>query len=158
MKVKLTVKEVNPEFDREFAEKQHEGKESEDNILYNWEDEFEVTGSVADFKIRNNAIFQMHVQMEEDKALKTFDIPSMTMVDSTLEDGTITTCAFSRSLVKDTKKVLAKNGDIHFFVFLKGGKQIVNPMTGIYITAKDFPSELPIPDEDEEEIAGDEEE
>lgn len=160
MKVTLTVKEVNPEFDREFAEQQHDGKESEDNILYTWEDEFEVSGDVQEFKIRNNATYQMHVQMEADKAVKTFDIPSMTLVDCVLDDGTVTTCAFSRSIVKDTKKVVDKKNNIHFFVFLKGGKQIVNPMTGIYITAKDFPTDLPIPDdeEDDDTVVGDEEE
>jgi hypothetical protein len=161
MKVTLTVKEVNPEFDREYAEKQHDGKESEDNILYNWEDEFEVSGDVKEFKVRNNAPYILHVQMEADKEVKTYEIPSMTLVDCILEDGSFTTCAFSRSLVKDTKKVQHKNGNIHFYVFLKGGKEIVNPITGIYIAAKDFPSDLPLPDDedgDDDDLVFDEEE
>ena len=147
MKVTITVKEVNPEFDRELAEKQHGGKESEDNILYTWEDEFDISGDVKDFKIRNNASYDLQVQEEDETA--TYTIEGMMLVDAHLADGAITTCAFSRSLVKDTKKVISKKGDIHFYVFLKGSKQIVNPIPGIYIAGKDFPEGLPVPDEEE---------
>lgn len=147
MKVTITVKEVNPEFDHELAEREHEGKESEDNILYNWEDEFEISGEVKDLKIRNNVSYDLQVAHDED--VQTYSIPSMMIVDSHLDDGKITSCAFSRSLVKDTKKVISKKGDVHFYVFLKGGKSIVTPVTGIYIAGKDFPEELPVPDEEE---------
>lgn len=154
MKVTITVKEVNPDFDRELAEKEFDGKESEENILYNWEDEFDVQGDVSEFKIRNNVPFDLHVQTGE--ASKTYTIESMMVLDTILEDGNTTSCAFSRSLVKDTKKVVTQKGNIHFFVFLKGGKKIVSPVTGIYIAQKDFPKELPLPED--EEITGDEEE
>ncbi|MFM2019122.1 MAG: hypothetical protein RL007_2778, partial [Bacteroidota bacterium] len=59
MKVTITVKEVNPDFDHELAEREHEGKESEDNILYTWEDEFVINGDITDFKIRNNAEYSL---------------------------------------------------------------------------------------------------
>ena len=154
MKVTITVKEVNPEFDRELADKHHDGKESEDNVLYTWEDEFEISGDVKDFKIRNNAVYNLTVQAEEESA--TYPVEGMMLVDSLMSDGTTTTCAFSRSIVKDTKKVISQKGDIHLYVFLKGGKDIVTPVTGIYIAQKDFPKDLPVPDEDE--ISSDEEE
>ena len=149
MKVTITVKEVNPEFDRELADREHEGKESSDNILYNWEDEFEISGDVKDFKIRNNAVYELGVQVEGEEEIATYPIEGMMIVDSILSDGATTSCAFSRSIVKDTKKVISQKGDIHFYIFLKGGKEIVTPFTGIYIAEKDFPKELPIPDEEE---------
>lgn len=154
MKLTITVKEVNPDFDRELAEKYHDGKESEDNILYNWEDEFEISGDVKDFKIRNNAVYELVTQEEDEVA--TYEIEGMMIVDAVLSNGSTTSCAFSRSIVKDTKKIVSQKGDIHFYVFLKGGKDVVTPVTGIYIAQKDFPKELPLPEE--EEISGDEEE
>ena len=48
MKVTISFKEVNSDFDVEYAERTHEGQESEDNIKYNWEDELEVAGDVTD--------------------------------------------------------------------------------------------------------------
>jgi hypothetical protein len=147
MKVTVTVKEVNPEFDHELAERHHDGKESVDNVLYNWEDEFVISGDVKEFKIRNNATYDLTVQLNDE--VRTYPVPGMTIVDCTLSDDAVTSCAFSRNLVKDTKKVVTRNEDIHFFVFLKGGKEIVSPMTGVYIARKDFPEELPLPEEDE---------
>lgn len=147
MKVTITVKEVNPEFDHELAAREHDGKESEDNILYTWEDEFEISGDVKDFKIRNNAVYNLEVEEDDEHAL--YPIDGTMITDSHLADGRVTSCVFSRSLVKDTKKVVNKNGDIHFYVFLKGGKDIVTPVTGIYIAKKDFPEGLPVPDEEE---------
>lgn len=147
MKVTITVKEVNPEFDHELAEREHGGNESEDNILYTWEDEFEISGDVKDFKIRNNAAYNLEVEEEDEHAL--YPIEGCMIIDSFLNDGRTTSCVFSRSLVKDTKKVVSKKGDIHFYVFLKGGKEMVMPMTGIYIAKKDFPKNLPVPDEEE---------
>lgn len=146
MKVTITVKEVNPDFDHELAEREHDGKESEDNILYTWEDEFVINGDIRDFKIRNNADYSLTA--EKNGKQLTYKIPGLTLVDSTDQDGNVTTCAFSRSLVKDTKKVIRKNGDTHFFVFLKGGKKIAVPFTGFYIAEKDFPKDLPLEEEE----------
>lgn len=154
MKVTITVKEVNPEFDRDLAEKEFGGKESEENILYNWEDEFEISGDVKDLKIRNNVGFDLQTADGEETA--TYTIDGMMVLDSHLANGAYTSCAFSRSIVKDTKKVTQKNGDVHFFVFLKGGKEIVTPVTGIYINRNDWPEALPLPED--EEISSDEEE
>lgn len=154
MKVKVTVKEVNPEFDQQLADKYHEGKESEDNIRYNWEDEFDVSADITDFRIRNNAVYMLEGFRGEEKF--SYEIPSMTIVECVAADGSITPFAASRRLIKDTKKTVGKNGDIHFFLFLKGGHPMVNPVTGVYISKGDFPFELPEPEE--EEITGDEEE
>lgn len=154
MKVTITVKEVNPDFDRDLADKEFDGKESEENILYNWEDEFDISGDVKDLKIRNNVSYDLHAASDEGES--TYTIESMMVLDAHLSDGATTSCAFSRNLVKDTQKVNRKNGDVHFFVFLKGGKEIVSPVTGIYISKKDWPQELPLPPEDE--ITSDEEE
>lgn len=154
MKVTITVKEVNPDFDRELADNEFDGKESENNILYSWEDEFDIQGDVKDLKIRNNVPFDLQTMDGDEEA--TYTIDSMMVMDVLLSNGASTSCAFSRSLVKDTKKVTNKNGDVHFYVFLKGGKKIVSPVTGIYIAQKDFPKELPLPEDDE--VTSDEEE
>lgn len=154
MKVTITVKEINPDFDRELADKEFDGKESEENILYTWEDEFDIHGDVKDLKIKNNVPYDLQTADGED--VSTYTIEGMTVVEAHLSNGAFTSCAFSRSIVKDTQKVVHKNGNVHFFVFLKGGKEIVSPVTGIYINKKDWPEELPLPPE--EEITSDEEE
>jgi hypothetical protein len=154
MKVTITVKEVNPDFDQELADKENDGHESKHNIRYNWEDEFEVTEDIKDFAIRNNEIYTLE-GLQDDEPF-SYEIPSMTIIECLGTNGSVTRFAASRKLIKDTKKNVDKKGDIHFFMFLKGGHDHVNPMTGVYISAKDFPKELPLPEEDE--ITSDEEE
>lgn len=147
MKVTITVKEVNPDFDQELADKTNDGHESEDNIRYNWEDEFEVKHDVKDFSIRNNEIYTLE-GMAGDEPF-SYEIPSMTIIECSGANGEVSRFAASRKLIKDSKKNVDKKGDVHFFLFLKGGHKHVNPMPGIYISQKDFPSELPLPEEDE---------
>jgi hypothetical protein len=154
MKVTITVKEVNPDFDQELADKLNDGHETEDNIRYNWEDEFEVKDDIKDFGIRNNEVYVLE-GLKDDKKF-SYEIPGMTIVECAGENGVVTQFAASRKLIKDTKKNVAKNGDIHFFMFLKGKHDKVNPIAGIYISKKDFPKELPLPEE--ENITSDEEE
>ncbi len=154
MKVTITVKEVNPDFDQELADKENDGHESEFNIRYNWEDEFEVKDDVKDFGIRNNEIYTLEGMKGEEPF--SFEIPSMTIIECVGTNGVITKFAASRKLIKDTKKNTDKNGDVHFFMFIKGGHKHINPIPGVYISDKDFPKELPVPEE--EDITSDEEE
>jgi hypothetical protein len=154
MKVLITVKEVNPKFDQAYADKNYDGKESDDNFRYNWEDEFEVAEEVSEFLVRNNTVYALEGMRGEERF--SFEIPSMTIIECKLANGTSTLFAASRKLIKDTKKVVDKKGNIHFFLFLKGGHPLVNPINGIYISKADFPVDLPLPEE--EEITGDEEE
>lgn len=154
MKVTITVKEINPDFDQALADRENDGHENEDNIRYNWEDEFEVSDDVNEFKIKNNEIYVLEGMNGKEKF--SFPIPSMTIVSCTGTSGVITQFAASRKLIKDTKKVVDKKGNIHFFIFLKGGHDMVNPLNGVYISKKDFPSQLPLPEETE--ITSDEEE
>ncbi len=157
MKVTISFKEVNSEFDVEYAERSHDGQESEDNIKYNWEDELEVAGDVTDFMIRNNTTYTLAGEMDGDSF--SYDIDGMTICDCTTADGTVSRFAVSRKLIKETKKATQKNGNVHFFFFLKDKHPHVNPMPGIYISKKDFPSALPRPEEVEvSDNAADEEE
>src|ERR1041385_2436493 len=145
MKVTITVKEINPDFDQSLADKENDGHESEDNIRYNWEDEFEVKDDVKEFTIKNNEIYVLEGMKGNEKF--SYEIPAMTIVTCIGESGVITQFAASRKLIKDTKKVVDKKGNIHFFIFLKGRHDMINPLNGIYISKKDFPPELPLPEE-----------
>lgn len=157
MKVTISFKEVNSGFDVEYANRSHEGKESEDNIKYNWEDELEVAGDVTDFKIKNNVTYTLAGELDGDAF--SYDIDGMTICDCTTADGTVSRFAVSRKLIKETKKATHKNGNVHFFFFLKDKHPHVNPMPGVYISKKDFPAALPRPEEVEvSDNATDEEE
>lgn len=154
MKFTLRVKAVNPEFDREHAEQFHGGKESEDNILYLWEDELVVSRDVVSYKVKNN---QEYV-LEGEEGGKRFrhEIPSCTIIECVLDDGSIALFPFSKRIIKETDKKLSKDEKhLWFFVYLKGKMKIVSPFEGAYFAKEDFPFDLPEVEAEHEEEDGD---
>jgi hypothetical protein len=149
MIVTINVKLVNSQFNQAYADKDNEGEETEDNIKYLWEDEFEVQGNVANFKVINNTTYLLNGLYPNDDEF-SFEIPDMTVLECTLDNGSVTLIPFSKKAVSKTEKVETKKG-MTFYVHLKSIREVVNPMTGVYILKDDYPKELLELYHDEEE-------
>lgn len=149
MKVTINVKLVNSKFNQAYADKENEGEETEDNIKYLWEDEFDVQGDVANLKVINNTTYMLKGLYPDDDEF-CFEIPDMTILECTMIDGSQTLIPFSKRAINKTEKIETKDG-ILFFVYLKSIKDIVNPMQGVYILKEDYPKELLQHVSDEEE-------
>lgn len=149
MIVTINVKLVNSDFNQAYADKENEGDETEDNIKYLWEDEFEVKGNVSGFKVINNTSYLLNGLYPNDNEF-SFEIPNMTVLECTLDNGSVTLLPFSKKAISKTEKKETKKG-ITFYVYLKSARDIINPMTGVYITKDDYPIELLELYNDEEE-------
>lgn len=149
MIVTINVKLVNSQFNQAYADKDNEGEETEDNIKYLWEDEFEVQGNVTNFKVINNTTYLLNGLYPNDDEF-SFEIPDMTVLECTLDNGSVTLLPFSKKAVGKTEKVETKKG-MTFYVHLKSIREVVNPMTGVYILKDDYPKELLELYNDEEE-------
>lgn len=149
MIVTINVKLVNSQFNQAYADKDNEGEETEDNIKYLWEDEFEVQGNVTNFKVVNNTTYLLTGLYPNDDEF-SFEIPDMTVLECTLDNGSVTLIPFSKKAVSKTEKVETKKG-MTFYVHLKSIREVVNPMTGVYILKDDYPKELLELYHDEEE-------
>ncbi|MES2130860.1 MAG: hypothetical protein V4506_00845 [Bacteroidota bacterium] len=149
MIVTINVKLVNSKFNQAYADKENEGDETEDNIKYLWEDEFEVQGDVTNFKVVNNTSYLLKGLYPNDDEF-CFEIPDMTVLECTMDDGSTTLLPFSKKAISKTERTDTKNG-MTFFVQLKSIRDVVNPMTGVYIIKDDYPEELLKLYNDEEE-------
>jgi len=149
MKVTLNIKLVNSKFNQAYADKDNEGEETEDNIKYLWEDEFEVKGNVKNFRVINNTTYLLKGLYANDDEF-CFEIPNMTVLECTMEDGSVTLLPFSKKAISKTDKVDSKNG-LYFNINLKSIYEIINPMLGVYIIKDDYPQELLGEINDEEE-------
>jgi hypothetical protein len=149
MIVTINVKLVNSQFNQAYADKDNEGEETEDNIKYLWEDEFEVQGNVTNFKVINNTTYLLNGLYPNDDEF-SFEIPDMTVLECTLDNGSVTLLPFSKKAISKTEKVETKKG-MTFYVHLKSIREVVNPMTGVYILKDDYPKELLELYHDEEE-------
>lgn len=149
MKVTLNIKLVNSNFNQAYADKDNEGEETEDNIKYLWEDEFEVKGNVKNFRVINNTTYLLKGLYANDDEF-CFEIPNMTVLECTMEDGSVTLLPFSKKAISKTDKVDSKDG-LYFNINLKSIYEIINPMLGVYIIKDDYPQELLGEINDEEE-------
>lgn len=149
MKVTLNIKLVNSKFNQAYADKDNEGEETEDNIKYLWEDEFEVKGNVKNFRVINNTTYLLKGLYANDDEF-CFEIPNMTVLECAMEDGSVTLLPFSKKAISKTDKVDSKDG-LYFNINLKSIYEIINPMLGVYIIKDDYPQELLGEINDEEE-------
>ena len=149
MKVTLNIKLVNSKFNQAYADKDNEGEETEDNIKYLWEDEFDIKGNVTNFKVINNTTYLLKGLYPNDDEF-CFEIPNMTVLECTMDDGSVTLLPFSKKAISKTDKVDSKDG-LYFNINLKSIYDIVNPMLGVYIIKEDYPKELLEHANDEEE-------
>ncbi len=133
---------INSEFNQGIADDLNEGEESEDNIKHLWEDELKVSEPIAEFKIRNNAMYTLAGFFADEKPF-SFEIEDMTIVDCTTEKGTIIQFAVSKKLLKKTDKIVDdKNDETHLYFYLRDGVPMENPINGVYIDKQNFPKEL----------------
>jgi hypothetical protein len=133
---------VNSEFNQGIANDLHDGEESEDNIKHLWEDELKVSEEVKEFKIKNNAIYNLAGYYPDGNQFN-FEIWDMTIVDCTTVSGTNMLFAVSKKLLKKTDKIVdEKNNETHLYFYLRDGFPLQNPMNGVYILKQDFPKEL----------------
>lgn len=137
----LRVKCVNPDFNQEYADKNHNGKESEENIHYLWEDELELHLPVLVLKVKNNVNYPLAGTIGKKKFMH--DIPACTIIECTHENGSVTQLPFSKHLIQRTEKKESKDkSQLWFTVYLKGKFKIVNPFDGGYFGKEGFPFEI----------------
>ncbi len=141
MKVTINIKLHNHEFEQNIADDFYGGEETDDNVKYLWEDEFEVKGDVTSFKIKNAEPYVLRGLYPDNKEFN-FEINDVTICECINNKNQVSQFVFSKKLVKSTDKVVDDKGDITFEVILKDKLPMENPMDGIYILTKDFPKEL----------------
>lgn len=135
---------INSEFNQGVANDLYGGQESEDNIKHLWEDEFKVSESVKEFKIKNNATYILAGYSGKD--LFNFEIPDMTICDCIPESGNNMQFAVSKKLLKKTEKIVDdKKDETHLYFYLRDALPMENPMNGVYILKQDFPKALKKP-------------
>lgn len=141
MKVTVSFKEINSDFNQEYADTTNNGEESEDNIKCTWEDELNVTEEVESVKIFNRETYYLRGSI--DGVGFEYEIPDMTIFQCNTKKGETIQFAVSRKLVKETdKKTNLSTGNINFIFYLKDKEPAHNPVPGVYIADKYFPTEL----------------
>lgn len=124
-------------FSEAYADEKHDGKDSPENIRYEWEDEFKIVGDVGLKEVLRNQDFVLAGEMGEDE---TFSFTINNVMKFQFEgDGEISSLVFSEKSMDEYVIDSEKN---KLTVYLNDEEDVENPVSGVYIVASDFPKAL----------------
>ena len=131
---------VNEDFSPEYAEANHGGEETENNMRYYWEDSLKVKNEIKSIELLEDSVYTIQGVFPDGNGF-SFDIPNMTQLLLHGEDESVTALAFSKHIYHNYTQ--EKDGEHEIIrVYFKDYEVFSNPIPGVYITAKDFPKEL----------------
>jgi len=129
---------LNEDFSPEFAEAHYGGEPSENNRLYEWEDELKLKNEIESVEIIEDETYFLRGEQNS----KQFEEPVSGMMVFNIigKDNSVTQMACSQVLVE--KHELIEEDKIKLKVFFKGTEPLSNPIPGVYIALQDFPKNL----------------
>jgi hypothetical protein len=129
---------LNEDFSPEFAEANNGGEPSENNRLYEWEDELKLKNDLKSIEILEGETYFLKGEQNG----KQFEEPVSEMLIFNIlgNDGSVTQMACSQALVE--KHELIEEDEVKLNVFFKGTEPLSNPVPGVYIALQDFPKSL----------------
>ncbi len=127
----------NELYSQEFADEHHNGEESADNKLYEWEDEMSLKGEIMEVDIEENADYIIRGERGEGDPFE-IAIPKMRLFNFVREDNSVIQIGCSESLFESEELII---NDKILTLNLKG-EPYANPIPGIYIASREFPKEL----------------
>ncbi len=139
MKINAHFFLLNDDFSPEYAEANHGGKESDNNPLYEWEDEFSVSEDLEDVFVEEKSVYLL--QGETNEGSFSYEIPNMLVARLKMKNGVVGAFAISESIVD--AYTFEKEGEVaHFKVYIKDYEPLADPIPGVYIASKEFPTDL----------------
>lgn len=140
MNCKINVYCLNEHFSQEHADAHFEGKPSENNRKYEWEDEMTITTAVKEVIEHRKASFPLVGEMPNGTQF-SHEVKNM-MLFEVLSDGLPSTyIGCSESILESCNQ--SKEGEmIRIELVIKENEPLANPIPGIYIASLEFPKEL----------------
>ena len=138
MKFTARFYKLNEDYSPEFAEANNDGQPSENNRLYEWEDELKLKNDIKSVEILEGETYFLKGKQNG----KQFEEPVSEMLVFNIlgNDGSMTQMACSQVLIE--KHELIEEDKINLNVFFKGTEPLSNPVPGVYIALQDFPKSL----------------
>jgi len=131
---------LNEHFSQEHADAQHNGQPSENNRLYDWEDDLRITSDVQEVIEHRKVSFPLQGTLPDGKAFN-HDVTNMFLFEIKSADQPSTFVGCSESMLDSFEKT--EDGETVFLkIFINDYEAYANPIPGIYIASKEFPKEL----------------
>lgn len=130
---------LNEDFSPEYAEANHGGKETENNRLYEWEDELEVSQGLNSTEILRNATFELKGELPDGNPFCEA-VHNMMLMKLNLSDGQEGYFGVSESILGEY--TLEGEEDQVLKIYIKDYEPLWNEIPGLFIASKEFPEKL----------------
>lgn len=131
---------LNDHFSPEYAEANHGGKESENNPLYEWEDEMEVSEGLKEIEVLRNGNFHLAGELPDGEPFN-HSVEKMFLLALKMENGQSGHFGVSESIL-DSFTLEGDDNLQVLKVYIKDYEPLANPMPGVFIASKEFPKAL----------------
>lgn len=140
MKANIHFFLLNYDFSPEFAAAHHNGEPSENNRLYDWEDELSLTNAIEKTKVLRKQVYYLEGKKGDGSQFKE-PVENMFLIVFEGKDNSQTVVGCSESILKDFE-IDERTDKITVKVIMEENYPLSNPVPGIYIAANDFPKSL----------------
>ena len=140
MNCKIHIHLLNELYSQELADAKHNGKESADNLRYEWEDELEITTAVSSVVEKPDSIYTLAGYDENDTPF-SYEIQQMHLFEIHSNESPIVFIGASKSII-DHCTLSTDDTNYTIRIFLKDYEPMANPIPGIFIASKAFPKAL----------------
>ena len=140
MRCKVHFFLLNDDFSQEYADMHYDGKESEMNRRFEWEDELGITADVSKWNELTTTEVPITGVLPDGEQFEEI-LPNMRSIELFEGDTLVARLAASEILI-DRIQYEENEDDLAISVYLKDKEPLSNPVPGIYIAAQDFPERL----------------
>lgn len=141
MKVQVSIKQVDSEYNKKYADEYNGGEESDGNWKYNWS-VTSIVPNVTEFKVIDKQDFVLSGKFN-DGIKKEYTLPNMQVIQCITESSEIIEFAVSNELIIKTHKAKINKYDVvRFYFYLNDKNELFNIADLAFIIGKDYPKEL----------------
>lgn len=141
MDVQVNFKVINPDYNQQYADEYHFGKESESNWKYQWAVTFEVK-DVESVAVLENESFELKDHFEDNRKFN-FKIPDVMIYRCYFKDGSYEDFAVSKSILDKAHQAKKEGYDVtRFYFYINSTAPSVQLSPNLVVDEKSVPLEL----------------
>lgn len=139
MRIQITVKQQNKDFDKEYAEEYNFGKGSHGNWKDKWSEGYEITKPIDDVHIFKNTEYSF--SLESGELIKLVNVNILTAYKN---DEIVERFIISKSIIQRMLKppVRENTNTERYYFYLKPNKEIYKLSSNIYLNNDEVPESI----------------
>tara|TARA_B110001450_G_C17317177_1_gene357875 strand:+ start:127 stop:552 length:426 start_codon:yes stop_codon:yes gene_type:complete len=138
MKLKISFKIINSDFDQEYANEYNWGKESVNNMKYNWSETIIVSSDIDKIEINKSESLHYVDSSNKNKIIDLF-FENQTILKCYKDNELFTQYSVSTGLIKKTQEIYQKTTKTkHFYFYFKDNLEIIELKNNIYVLKEDL--------------------